>query len=344
MTIKYREWKTNYFFVFVDLLMMILLGLNLTLIIFDALFSVKFVNGFLAELTPGFYYFYGKIIHDNFFQIDMAFVTIFLAEFFLSWSVAVFRKIYFKWFFYPFIHWYDLLGCIPLDAFRFVRMFRIYSIVYRLQKLGWIDVSDTYFAKVFRKYYDILMEEISDHVVVNILTGIQEEASSEGKIIEKIVAEVLLPKRDLIVNRLAQKVQIMARDYRNQFHEDLEEYVDGLIRKAVEQNDEIARLERVPVFGKAVVSTVQKTVSNIVFNVIDQLLKDLSGEQSKILVQEVIDAGLEIGEHADSESEYQNVIGEALVKSLEIVKDQVKIKQWKLREEAEKVTKRDIIG
>jgi hypothetical protein len=75
----------------------------------------------------------------------------------------------------------------------------------------------------------------------------------------------------------------------------------------------------------------------------DQLLQDLSGEQSKILVQEVIDAGLEIGEHADSESEFQNVIGEALVKSLEIVKDQVKIKQWKLREEAEKVTKRDII-
>ncbi len=342
MTLKYREWKPNYFFVLVDILMMALLGLNLMLIVFDAFFSAGFINRFFAQHIPGFYHFYDSLIHVNFLRIDIAFIIIFLTEFFISWSIAVYRKIYFKWFFYPFLHWYDLLGCIPLDAMRFVRIFRIYSIVYRLQKLGVINVSNTYLGKMVKKYYDIIMEEISDRVIVDILKGVQEEVTSDGEVIDTIVNQVLMPKRELITEWLTHNVQKTAMRYRSQYHEDLQEYVDELIHNAVEQNEEIAIIERVPVVGKVVVTTVQKAVSNIVFNVMDQLLQDLSGDQSKVIVREVIDDGLDALEHSEEDLLLQKVIADVLVKSLDIIKDHVKIQQWKLREEAARVYKEKI--
>ncbi len=342
MKSKHRKWSSNYFFVLVDVLMMILLALNLTLIIFDAVFSVGVINRLFEQFTPGFYQFYDTMIHANFLRIDMAFVLVFLTEFLLSWAVAVYMKVYFKWFFYPFIHWYDLLGCIPLDAFRFVRIFRVYSILYRLQNLGVIDLKKSYWGRMYKKYYDILMEEISDHVIVKILTGVQEEATREGDVVEKIVDDVLLPKRFLIIDWVSHKVRNVADNYREHYHEDLREYVEKLIGKAVSQNDEIAVLERVPVFGKAVVSTVQNTVSNVVYNVIDQLLLDLSGDRSRVLVSEVVNSSLEMVDHPEKDSELQRVIAEVLVQSLEIIKDQVRIKQWKLREEAGRVPKENI--
>ena len=342
MTLKYREWKPNYFFVLVDILMMALLGLNLILIVFDAFFSAGFINKFFAQHTPGFYHFYDSLIHVNFLRIDIAFIIIFLTEFFISWSIAVYRKIYFKWFFYPFLHWYDLLGCIPLDAMRFVRIFRIYSIVYRLQKLGLINVSNTYLGKMVKKYYDIIMEEISDRVIVDILKGVQEEVTSDGEVIDTIVNQVLLPKRELITEWLTYNVQKTAMRYRSQYHEDLQGYVDELIHNAVEQNEEIATIERVPVVGKVVVTTVQKAVSNIVFNVMDQLLQDLSGDHSKVIVREVIDDGLDALAHSEEDLLLQKVIADVLVKSLDIIKDHVKIQQWKLREEAARVYKEKI--
>lgn len=342
MKVKNKKWRSGYFFVLVDFLMMILLALNLTLIIFDAVFSVGLVNHLFARFTPGFYRFYDQTIHANFLRIDMAFVVIFLAEFFLSWGVAVYRRLYFKWFFYPFAHWYDLLGCIPLDAFRFVRVFRIYSILNRLQNLGVIDLRKSYWGRLYNKYYDILMEEISDHVVVKILTGIQEEAEQEGDVTHKIVDQVLLPKRYLIIDWISHRVSYTARTYRENYHEDIKRYVDELIGRAVARNDEIAALERVPVVGRAVVTTVQSTVSNVVYNVMDQLLIDLSGEQSKVLVSEIVDGSLDMMDHPERERELQRVIREVLVQSLEIIKDQVKVKQWKLKELAEKVPREDI--
>ncbi len=342
MKSKHTKWNSNYVFVLVDVVMMVLLALNLILIIFDAIFSVGVVNQLFERYTPAFYHFYDGTIHANFLRIDMAFVAVFLGEFFMSWIVAVYRKVYFKWFFYPFIHWYDLLGCIPLDAFRFVRIFRVYSILYRLQSLGVIDLKKSYWGRLFQKYYDILMEEISDHVIVKILTGVQEEATNQGDVVDKIVDDVLLPKRYMIIDWVSHKVRDTAGNYRERYHENLQVYVDELIGRAVSQNDEIAVLERVPVFGKAVVSTVQNTVSNVVYNVIDQLLLDLSGDQSRVLVSEVVNGSLEMVNHPERDSELQKVIMEVLVQSLEIIKDQVKIKQWKLREQASRVPKEDI--
>lgn len=62
----------------------------------------------------------------------MIFVSIFIAELLIRWMVTIHQKTYHKWFFYPVIHWFDVLGCIPVGSFRWLRLLRVFSILYRL--------------------------------------------------------------------------------------------------------------------------------------------------------------------------------------------------------------------
>ncbi len=89
----------------------------------------------------------------------------------IRWAVAIARGTYHRWFFYPFVHWYDLLGCIPVGSFRWLRILRVVSLMFRLQKMGVVDFRDTYIGRSVIKYYRILVEEVSDRVVINVLEG-----------------------------------------------------------------------------------------------------------------------------------------------------------------------------
>ena len=53
--------------------------------------------------------------------------------------MAIRKQTYPRWYFYPFLHWYDLLGCIPIGSFRMLRLLRLISLTIRLQKMGIID-------------------------------------------------------------------------------------------------------------------------------------------------------------------------------------------------------------
>lgn len=126
-------------------------------------------------MTPGFHAFYRDTIHSNFLFYDLCFVAVYLTEFVIRWIVAIARGTYHRWFFYPFAHWYDLLGCIPVGSFRWLRILRVVGLLMRLQRMGIIDLSQTWLGQTILKYYNIVVEEISDRVVINVLSGAQRE-------------------------------------------------------------------------------------------------------------------------------------------------------------------------
>ena len=98
----------------IDVGMILLVIANLSLILFDWIYRVEAVQSAMETYTPDFYRFYSDSIHANFFEIDLAFVSVYLTEFVIRWAAAIARQTYHRWFFYPFVHWYDLLGCIPV--------------------------------------------------------------------------------------------------------------------------------------------------------------------------------------------------------------------------------------
>ncbi len=313
----------------IDLIMMVLLIVNLCLLVFDYLFSFLVVSDFLKEYTPEFHSLYYEWVHVNFFEIDLVFISIFLLEFVISWGIAIYQKIYHRWFFYPFLHWYDLIGCIPIGSLRFARLFRVFSIMYRLQKLNLIDVSKTYLFQTARRYYDIMVEEVSDRVVLNVLTGVQAEIRDGGPVVDRIIDEVLMPRKDVIVEWISHKVQKATRQNYMYRKDEVKNYVDTLISEAISQNNQIGTVEQIPIVGKVISSTLERSVSSMVFNVIDGLINDLGSGENKVLIGELLDIAVDTVESEESDVTLNNIAIESFVDILEIVKDKVKVKKWK---------------
>ncbi len=335
MSIKEKLKNKYSILVIIDIAMMIILILNLTLIIFDLTFSVSFVSQLFKEHFPGFYNLYNDYVHVNFHAIDLVFVIIFLSEFFFSWTLAVIQKVYHKWFFYPFLHWYDLIGCIPVGSLRFVRILRVYSILIRLHNLKIIDLTNTYFYIKFKKYYGIIVEEVSDRVVVKILEGVQDEIYDGGPVMDNIINDVIRPKQDLIVEWVSRRLgNALERDVLTR-KEEIGSYVENLISDSLRKNKELKTIQQIPVMGNLIAETIEKTISDIINNIIEKSLNDLASYKNRALVKDATDIIINTIEHKDEEAELSEIFTSVLVEVIEIMKKQVQIQKWKLKERAE---------
>ena len=325
-----------YISIVIDIVMMILLIVNLSLIIFDALFTIDFVANTLERYTPAFYEYYYQQIHLNFIAIDLLFVTAFLAEFILSWILAIVQSTYYKWFFYPFLHWYDLIGCIPVGSLRFLRILRVFSILIRLQNLKIVDLTKTYVFIKLRKYYGIIVEEVSDRVVVNILEGIQEEIEEGGPVVDTIINEVIRPKQDILVEWVSRRLEYaLERDVIIK-KDELDNYVKGVISKSLTKNEELKTLGQVPVMGRMITESIENAISSIVNNVIENIISDLASYKNRELIKDTTDVILHSIEFMDEDSKLNQVFKDISIDALEVIKKQVEIQKWKEKEKAKK--------
>lgn len=316
--------------------MMLLLLSNLTLILFDWTFSVNLINGIIEQYLPQFYLFYDSNIHQIFESIDLVFVMIFLSEFVLSWILAIIQKSYYKWFFYPILHWYDLAGCIPIGSFRFLRVLRIFSILVRLNNLKVIELSKSYVVIKLKKYYGIIVEEISDRVVVNILEGVQDEIVEGGPVVDDIITKVIKPKQDLIVEWISSRIEHAVEQDVLKKKEEISAYVRQLISESLSKNEELKTLELVPVMGKKITEAIQKSISNTINDIIEQALLDLASYKNKLLIKETTDVIIKSIEFKDEDAEVSKIYSDIVIEVIDIVKKQVLVQKWKLKEQSEK--------
>ncbi len=331
MTFRQRLRHKQISYVIVDFSMIGLLLLNLAVISVDWIIQLPLVNAVLAENWPDFFDFYQQTIHAHFLEIDLVFVALFLLEFTISWAVAIRRRTYYRWFFYPFIHWYDLLGCIPLNAFRLVRFLRVISIVYRLHQLKIINLRSTYLFIKAKKYYGILLEEISDRVVANLIVSAQAELGQAGSTLDSIINDVLRPKQRQIVDWLSKRLETAAMHNFDGRKREIRLYVESSIADAFRKNDDIKKIEQIPMVGKTLCTTLERSISSIVYNIIENAMRDLASSRNRLIVEEATDIVFGAIEAKDQDNELHAIILETLIEALEKVKEQVTgVKRWKL--------------
>ena len=319
---------------FVDIIMMVILAVNLGLILFELVFASDLFQGIFQQYTPGFYEFYNTNIHQDFLAIDLWFVTIFVIELLVRWIIAVKKHRYHRWFFYPFLHWYDVLGCIPLDSFRFLRILRVVGLTVRLHKFGIIDLTKTYPYRKLIKYLGIITEEISDRVVLHVLTGVQEEIKGGTPVLDRIVNDLIQPRRQELVDWISYNIQeATARAYAIHNGE-LQDYINQKIVAAIENNPELKIISKIPIVGNVVTDNLEKTICDMVDSVVDECFQDLASPRNKEVVTDVTDLVLNSFISKDEEDNQLNDLVKGIVlEALELVKDQVRVQQWKVQEE-----------
>lgn len=149
--------------------------------IFNESYKDKFdLNYFRAVSSDG-------SLVNNYLLLDAPFLFFFLAEFSISWFLSIKNKTYIAWFLYPIYHWYDVLGLIPVVEFRFFRLIRVYKIYLMLQTNQFTRIlGNDIISKTIRYYSNIIKEEISDLVTIQILTETQNEVKS-GNSLDQLV-------------------------------------------------------------------------------------------------------------------------------------------------------------
>ncbi len=318
---KLRASKQGIWFA-VDLLMMTLLVINLLLLIFDSLYATSAVFNFLQQNAPAVVELYAPI-HANFLFLDLCFIAVFLTEFFVRWGVAIKQKEYMRWYFFPFIHWYDLVGCIPVESARIFRFLRIISVLYRLHKYQIIDFRNWALFRFLSFYYNVLIEELSDRIVVKILTDAQDEIAKGSSLLDEIADNIISPRKAVVTQWVSSLAQHLGTSISHpEQGEVIRKHIINSVAKAVRQDDQIALLNLVPVLGGNIEKRLQNTVSNVVIQSITNMLEDLDNET----VSDIFDKGF--NHLTNDEKQVNNEILNLIIEVLELVKAHISQKRW----------------
>jgi hypothetical protein len=305
-----------------------LLIINLAFIVWDSIYSFVAVQNLLEDNLPAVNAAYLPI-HERFIFYDLIFVSIFLTEFFVRWGYSVKAQVYDRWYFYPFIHWYDLVGCIPVGGFRFLRVLRIISIVYRLHQYKIIDFTSTRLYQFVSFYYEAFMEELSDRIVLKVLSGVQDEVKRGSPLFERIQSDILFPRRSMLSDWLSERVALAAQQGYIPNRGALRVYLEDRVDNALKQNLELSRLKYLPVVGPTIQDTLENAVGDIVANVIHQILEDLASSTNHAFIEDIVNVMLpEPGEVRGEDAEKEALIN-LILEVIDAIKDQVQVKHWR---------------
>ncbi|MBD3895541.1 ion transporter [Halomonas sp. ML-15] len=311
-----------------DLLIIVLVVANLSLLLVDALFLLDPLNAGFERIAPGLHQAYDQRIHANFIAIDLMFVAVFVVDVLLGWAVAIIERRYHRWFFYPFVHWYDVLGCIPVGGFRLLRVLRVISLLQRLHRLGLIDVRQWRLYAFFAKYYDILLEELSDRIALRLLGNIQQQVQASDSLSGRVIEEVVMPRKQALIHEITRRLEDMAGSAYQRNRGDLMRYVSALVGRTLENSPEIQRLRRLPM-GRQLSAALDDTLSDIACRLVEEAANGLRSPEFEHLLERVADSGLDAWLKVDSHSDA--VTEKVLVDMLEVLKEQVQRQRWKDR-------------
>lgn len=324
---KGQRWAKDLgkFGLFIDLAMVSLAIINLLWIVFDSAWSVVELRNIMAYVLPQNWLEAYAPVNEYFFRIDLIFVSIFIGEFLARWAYALYSKMYGHWMAYPVLHWYDILGCIPVAEFRWLRILRIYAVLVRFKAMDIMDFTQWAPYRWAMALYDIVMEEISDRVVVKVLDGVQDELRGSVGIEKKVLEEVVKPRQAQLTELLRERIVIALQTVHGQSRDDLRRFVTETVSKAVHENREIKIIDRIPVVGGMAGNLLDHAITDIVCKVIDQGAGRLSEKEFTALFADVVDGVLT---SLSTESESDHEMGEFIIDILDVVKQQVMRRRW----------------
>lgn len=338
---KLRSADSSHLF-WMDLTMLLIVFINLLYLFFGFLFQFQLFNSFIQHISLSFHDWYAAKIYPDVLKYDLVFVAIYIAELIFRWIRSIYRKKYDKWWFYPFVHWYDVIMCIPIiNGLNFFGFIRLFGLIYRLQRLGVFDLTKTFVFKQSAFVSEVVVEEVADRVIAKMITMAQEEVQKGSPLVTKIVTNVIKPKEDAIVNYLTNRIGEAMNISYSQYRYELKIYVEKIISEAILENDTVDKLRYIPGLGKIFQETLDKAVADVTFNTIDKLMKDIIDPNNTRGVKEVTHGLIESfldNEHPEGK-ELNNMIVGIVYDSLEEVKHAVLMKEWKIKQKLEEKRK-----
>ena len=313
-----------------DIVMLLVIVVDLSIISLDLLLMSKFM-GQVADwlnLSQQLLFYVDNIHHP--LRVLGGFFTIFLiAELTFRWLLSIIGKEYSRWFFFPFVHWYEVLGCFP--QFRALRLLRAFFIGRKLYQLGyqvlpqkWIDSG--------KFYYDVIFEEISDLVILTATVTLRQKFADE-KANQRFIEETFNKNRpqiqammsSILKQELGPQLRQLAQ---SKATEELSVQVGIAVQEALNNTPELRRyLRMIPIAGSLIEGQLHSISQNIGENITQTLFSHLT--QSHI-TDAIIDEIAQTVANIDLQNpELDALVATIVNDGLNAFEEQVKVQQWK---------------
>ena len=320
------KWKA---FLIYDVLMMILIIINLITLGLNAIILSDFGDGIARFLNlTAMQNDYQNQILPWVKLIDRIFIFYLIFELILRWFIAIIGKHHRRWFFFPFIHWYEVLAIIP--QLRFLRLLRAGVIAYRLHELGY-QVMPQNLIKRGKFYYDLVMEELTSRIVLTVIDGVEKEFETSATH-HALIHQLIDQHRQQFADVLAQTLQQSLATALQQQRQFIAENIGDIVHQSIDDTPELKNILRMmPVVGGLLETRIQaigrRLAENITQGIIDPLAQHnvVPHQHANPLLTEV---AKQISDIPLDSKEIDLMVESIVVASLDAMRKQVKVKHW----------------
>ena len=327
-TVDHTTWQWKIFLVY-DVLMMILIIINLLILGLNALILSDYGQWIASNLNL-------TAARADYMQhwlpwvkvIDRAFLFFLIFELSLRWCIAIIGKHHRRWFFFPFVHWYEVLAIIP--QLRFLRLLRASVIAYRLHELGYQVVPQNLLKRT-KFYYDLVMEELTSRIVLTVIDGVEKELDTSSTH-HALIHELIDDHREKFAIVLAEVLQQSLATALQQQRNLIAENIGDIVHQSIDDTPELKNILRMmPVVGGLLEQRIQaigrRLAENITQGIIDPLAQHniVPKQHANPLISEVTQQVSQVSLN----SEHIDQLVESIVRSsLDTIRKQVKVKHW----------------
>ncbi len=270
----------------------------------------------------------GRLV-DHFWKIDLPFLVLFWIEFMVRWVLAVRRRTYARWYFFPIFYWYDLLSLIPVTALRPLRLLRIVSIYMRLRRSELSRVGKDFLSRGVAYISNIITEEVSDRVAVRILSEFGEEIGDGTHV--RIARATVEPRRAEIEQVLVRQIQAVLTN--EETVERFRRLLELNLANAVEASESLRSVPLPHVVVKTVVRAVGEVILDTTLETITTTIDSPDGQEA---VRAVAASILDELFYGPALVEIESLAKDISLQIIDQMRDVVTVKKWALPDEEKK--------
>lgn len=318
-------WKL---FLAYDIFMMFIIVFNLFCLCANAFLMSNFGNWFFDTVNlPQVLQYYKTDLHPWVIKTESWFITFLIVELLVRWLIAIINKHHARWFFFPFIHWYEILAISPY--LRFLRLIRAGVIAYRFHEMGYKVIPDSIMKRVLF-YYRVVMEELSDRVVITVIDGVIQELDTSSSH-KKIIHDLVDHHRDIFAKTVAEVLQESLATELNAQRHLITNNVGQIVRQAIQDTPQLTQLLRlIPIAGGMIENQIQNIGQQLGENITQGLIQPFtegSPSNPNAMYQLI---STKLSQLNIENQRLEQLVESVVYESLESLRKQVAVKQWQL--------------
>lgn len=320
------EWKL---YLAYDIFMMLIIVINLICISSNAFLMSHLASWMCEQLhLTHLLQFYKTELNPWVTKTENWFIVFLVAELLIRWGIAIVQRHHQRWFFFPFIHWYEVLAIHPY--LRFLRLIRAGIIAYRLHEIGY-NVIPEGLMKQLHFYYHVIMEELSDRVVITVIDSVKTELDTSSTH-KKIIHDLVDHHREMFAVTLAEILQeSLATELKAQ-QKIISDNVGQVVVQAIEDTPELTQLLRlIPIVGGRIEQQIHSIGQRLGENITQGLITPFTMGSSTHPNTQYTLIAQKIGQINIDNQSLEQLVESIVYESLESLRRQVAVKQWQLK-------------